>query len=118
MIIVILFGWRPVLAQNESCIAQVFYGPGGKDEGNCSDPTTALCASHEYALEQGKQQCSLEVQVFSGNELHEVYRSPATIQRRPVDWVVALLYWSLPFIIGLPAGWLAGNWINRRRIVA
>lgn len=99
-----------LLAQADSCIVQVFYGAGGRDSGDCLDASTSLCATHEYALKQGKQICPQEVQLFAENLLREVYRSPDNIQRAPFDWAIAVLYGLLPWVVGGLGGWWLAHW--------
>ena len=108
--------WRPfpLHAQAEACPAKVYYAQHGQDVGDCSNDTTALCQSHEYALAQGKAICSSEVQVFGDGFLSEVYRPVDAGVQGPIDLAVATVYWSVPLLVGGVGGWLAARALNRR----
>jgi hypothetical protein len=95
-----------VSAQAQRCAVQVFYGDEGVDEGDCTDMGDGLCKTREYALAQGKAICPDEVQMMSGGLLRDIYRSPAVIRRKPLDTLLAALYWIVPFVAGGLAGWL------------
>jgi len=100
---------NPALAQAKSCGAQVHFGNGGTDQGDCRDAETGLCATHDYALAQGLQQCSSLVQIFEDGMLVDMYITPPPVERTPVDWLIIVVYWLAPLVLGGVGGWLLGN---------
>jgi hypothetical protein len=99
---------RPALAQADACTVQVYYGSGGQDEGDCLH-STGLCATKEYALQQGLNICAREVQILLDGFVVDTYRNPTVVMRSPLDWMILSVYWVLPWIIGAPIGWWAGR---------
>jgi hypothetical protein len=99
-----------VLGQPAACPVQVYYGPGGQDKGDCSNDHDGLCATRDYALQQGLRICPREVQMISEGLLRDTYRTPSAALRRPVDWAIAGAYWLAPWLIGGAVGW----WVGRR----
>jgi hypothetical protein len=104
-------GQRPfvIYAQSEQCIVQVYYGDGGLDQGDCRDPANGLCATADYALEQGLQVCPETVQIFNNGMLVRMYRAPIPPPDTPLRWLLAGLYWAVPLLLGGFAGWRVGQ---------
>ncbi|MCB0062352.1 MAG: hypothetical protein KDE19_09560 [Caldilineaceae bacterium] len=103
-----LLTFTPAWAQRESCVVAVHYGDSGTDRGDCSNGTTGLCASYDYALDQGLQVCQSRVQMFHNGIWVDTYTAPLQIHRTVLDWLLVILYWLVPMIVGGLVGWYLG----------